>query len=249
MEEEKKLTKAKFGIPTLDLALGGGIPRGSVILIEDKVGVEPAPLVMKFLTEALRKGEYGYILSTEHPFEFYSGLLNALGVNPEIVTETRRLIYIDAFTDPFSWGEFRPETKYFVRNISDTREVNQVVRSALLHVNPQIQIRGVVDSFSTMVVTSDIEKAPLAYLQHQIAAQKKTDRVLVMIVHADAHQEHYLRALEHMVDGVISLTKTELEEWHTFRTTLRIQKMPEGEYSRDEFWYEFTEGKILITKR
>ena len=232
----------------MDLALGGGIPRGSVILIEDEVGVEPAPLVMKFITEALRKGEYGYVLSTEHPFEYYSGLLSALGVNPEIVVETRRLIYIDAFTDPFSWGEFRPETKYFIRNVSDTREVNQVVRSALLHVNPQIQIRGVLDSFSTLVVTSDIDKAPLAYLQHQIAAQKKTDRVLIIILHADAHNSYYTRSLEHMVDGVISLTKTELEEWHTFRTTLRIEKM-QAEYSRDEFWYEFTEGKILITKR
>jgi KaiC/GvpD/RAD55 family RecA-like ATPase len=246
--EEKKLTKAKFGIPTLDLALGGGIPRGSVVLIEDEVGVEPAPLVMRFLTEALRKGEYGYVVATEHPFEYYSGLLSALGVNPEIVTETRRLIYIDAFTDPFSWGEYRSDHKHFIRNVSDTREVNQVVRSALMHVNPQIQIRGVIDSFSTLIVTSDVEKAPIAYLQHQIAAQKKTDRVLIMIVHADAHGEQYVRALEHMVDGVISLAKTELEEWHTFRTTLRIQKMP-GEFSKDEFWYEFTEGKILITKR
>lgn len=246
--EQKKLPKAKFGIPTLDLALGGGIPRGSTILIEDEVGVEPAPLIMKFITEGLRKGEYGYLVSTEHPFEYYSGLLSALGVNPDIIVETRRLLYIDAFTDPFSWGEHRSDHKYFIRNVSDSREVNQVVRSALLHVNPQIQIRGIVDSFSTLIVTSDIEKAPIAYLQHQVAAQKKTDRVLIIIVHADAHDPYYIRALEHMVDGVMSLTKTELEEWHTFRTTLRIEKMS-GEFSRDQFWFEFTEGKILITKR
>ena len=29
----------RFGIPTLDESIGGGLPRGSIILVEDEVGV------------------------------------------------------------------------------------------------------------------------------------------------------------------------------------------------------------------
>ena len=58
--------RAKFGIPLLDDALGGGVPRGSIILVEDEVGINSEHVLVQFLSEGLRTGEYGYILSTEH---------------------------------------------------------------------------------------------------------------------------------------------------------------------------------------
>ena len=47
---------ARFGLPILDAAFGGGIPRGSVILIEDEIGVESDLITLNFLTEGLRGG-------------------------------------------------------------------------------------------------------------------------------------------------------------------------------------------------
>ena len=37
---QNEITPARFGLPILDAALGGGVPRGSVILLEDEIGVE-----------------------------------------------------------------------------------------------------------------------------------------------------------------------------------------------------------------
>ncbi|MHA1244746.1 MAG: RAD55 family ATPase [Candidatus Heimdallarchaeota archaeon] len=68
---DQNITPARFGLPILDAALGGGVPRGSVILLEDEIGVEVDLMAMHFLTEGLRSGETGYVLSTEHPYKYY----------------------------------------------------------------------------------------------------------------------------------------------------------------------------------
>ncbi len=45
--------RAKFGIPDLDAALDGGIPRGSLILLEEDTGAKSGILQAKFVAEGL----------------------------------------------------------------------------------------------------------------------------------------------------------------------------------------------------
>ena len=90
--EERKLFS--FGIPTLDEILGGGVPAGANVLIEDEIGAEADPFVLQFLAEGLKAGEYGYIFSTEYPYGYYQDMMNGIGVNPEMLEATGRLKFI-----------------------------------------------------------------------------------------------------------------------------------------------------------
>ena len=88
---QNETSPARFGLPILDAALGGGIPRGSVIIVEDEIGAGADLMALHFLTEGLRGAETGYILSTEHPFKYYDDNLRSLGINAEILLDTERI--------------------------------------------------------------------------------------------------------------------------------------------------------------
>ncbi len=247
----KDKTPIEFGISTLDNSLGGGIPRGSIVLIEDhvEIGTIIDGLLMQFLAEGLRKGEYAYLLSTDHPFEHYAEILTALGVNPKITMETRRLMYIDVFTDPFSWGEFRPEiTQHFVRDISKTRELYEVVRRAILHCGFE-HTRGVIDCLSTLVFSTDTTKAILGYLHHQVTAHKKYGRTSLITIHSDVHDPYFVKVLEHLADGVIQFKKIESDEYAPFLTSLKIIKMSDVDFNREELLYDFSRGRVEVAEK
>ncbi len=204
---QNEITPARFGLPILDAALGGGVPRGSVILLEDEIGVEADLVALHFLTEGLRGGETGYVLSTEHPYKYYVDNLRTMGVNAEILLETERMVFIDAFTNPYGYSDMRSEFKNVVNNLTQPRVISESIRRALLHTQTQnIPCRGLIDSASAILLASENVRNALSFVQNRIASNKDDGTVTIMTLHRDIHKEHDLRALEHLVDGVISIT-------------------------------------------
>jgi KaiC/GvpD/RAD55 family RecA-like ATPase len=215
-----------FGVPLLDQALGGGVPRGSVILIENEVGVGHDHLLMRFLAEGLRQGEYGYILSTEHLYEHYKSLLIPHGID-EIVFETRRLVFIDAFSNPYGYSDLRGPSlqseSNIIQDISQPRQISDSIRRALLHVRSRA-VRGVVDSLSTLILVSDDLKPPLSFLQNKIATDKEMGYTSLLTIHKDVHPPHVTNVVEHYVDGVIEISRLK-DASHRSTVELRVKKM------------------------
>jgi len=223
---QNEITPARFGLPILDAALGGGVPRGSVILLEDEIGVNADLVALHFLTEGLRGGETGYVLSTEHPYKYYVDNLRTLGVNAEILIETERMVFIDAFTNPYGYSDIRSEFKNVVNNLTQPRAISESIRRALLHTQTQnIPCRGLIDSASAILLASENVRTALSFVQNRIASNKEDGTVTIMTLHRDIHSDHDLRALEHLVDGVISITLGD----ETY-STIKILKM-RGSYT------------------
>ena len=205
---EKKLFT--FGIPTLDEILGGGVLAGSNVLIEDEIGAEADPFVLQFLAEGLKAGEYGYIFSTEHPYEYYNEMMNGIGVNPDMLEATGRLKFIDAFSNPFGYTDLRTEHEHAIHNLSQPREINETIRRSFLHVqNQQVLKRGIVVSLSSLIYAADDSKKIIfSFLQNRLAANKKEGAVTVFTLHQDAHDPILVRAIEHNCDVTIRVTKS-----------------------------------------
>ena len=199
--------QCRFGIPTLDESLGGGVPRGSVILVEDEVGVNSDPFLIQFLAEGLASGEYGYIIGTEHLYDHYRSLLVPFGID-EIVVETRRLVYLDAFTNPF--GSKEQQTlrgpQNVIRDLMQPRHVTDILSQSLLHVQNS-PVRGVIDSLSTIILVAQDYRAPLSLFHHKIAMDKRNRHVTLFTIHSDIHDPKVIKMFEHYCDVVIKIFK------------------------------------------
>ena len=235
-----------FGIPSLDEILGGGIPRGTNVLIEDEIGSEAIPFILHFLAEGLRAGEYGYILSTDQPFEFYAERLAGLGVNPDILEATGRLKYIDAFSNPFGYSDIRSEHQYTIRNLGQPREINEIIRRVFLHVQDQSVIkRGVVNSLSSIIFAVDESKKVIfSFLQNRMAANKRDGAVTLFVLHHDAHAEQLVKAIEHLCDVTIRVSRVKGEKDRPITEVRVINIKGKPELSGEPVYFEFISGKI-----
>jgi len=240
---QNEITPARFGLPILDAALGGGVPRGSVILLEDEIGVNADLVALHFLTEGLRGGETGYVLSTEHPYKYYVDNLRTLGVNAEILLETERMVFIDAFTNPYGYSDIRSEFKNVVNNLTQPRAISESIRRALLHTQTQnIPCRGLIDSASAILLASENVRTALSFVQNRIASNKEDGTVTIMTLHRDIHSDHDLRALEHLVDGVITITLGD----ETYSTVKIVKMRGSYTYSKKPMAMTVSAGQLSI---
>lgn len=232
----------KFGQPELDDIFGGGLSPGTTILLEDELGVSAKPLMIQFLAEGLFNGEYTYIVATESLYEDYRKLLVPMGVD-EIVVETKRLVYIDAFSNPFGYRDARKATGFdnVIKDLSNPRTITDTIRQALLHVRTQ-NVRGVLDSFSTVLVYTQQLQAPIAFLQYKIASDRANGHITLFTLHSDVHPPEVVRAVEHYFNIVLRIEHREGMD------VLKVAKTGElyAGAKKVEFEYRPLPGKIEL---
>ncbi len=240
--------RARFGIQDLDDALDGGLPRGSLVLIEEDTGARSQILQSKFIADGLLNNEYCYIFNMEHPPQAIVSSLNVFGLEPEENIASDQLIIIDGFTDAFGWGEFVSKWKYVCHDLSSITEVHDVVKNAIADIKPYNNLRGVVDSLTTLILASDSERSILNYIHHQMAIQKNYGTTTLYTIHAGAHRPELVKALEHIVDGVIWISKVEVDDEP--RDVIQIKKLRDSRYSSRKYYFNAgEEGAALEAMR
>ena len=240
-----KKKKTPIGIPVLDKALGGGIPRGYVILLEVDTGTRLDAFVSTFLATGLEKREFAYLLCTEYPLQFAYQHLWKKGIDVDMALEKKQLIGIDAFTDAFGWGEFEPESEHAVHDLTNSRHVHDVIRKAVLALKPKNNLRGVVDSLTSILHAADEIDETINYVHHQMSAQKNHGNILIYTIAREAHDEEDLRRLENIVDGVIALYK--IYDGQGWKIALQIEKMRGIDFEPLLYHYCVKAGEISLT--
>ncbi|MFW9831000.1 MAG: RAD55 family ATPase [Candidatus Thorarchaeota archaeon] len=237
--------KTPIGIPILDAALGGGIPRGYVILLEVDTGARADAFIGNFLAAGLKEGESGYILCTEYPLDFSYEQLRQNGIDVKKAIESETLVGIDAFTDAFGWGEIEPESKYSIHDLTNSRHLQDIIKKATLAMKPKNNLRGVIDSLTSILYAARDPEEVIAYIHHQMSTHKDNDNLLLFTVAREAHDEEEIRRLEHIVDGVIALYKIYDDQgWHI---AIQIEKMRCVDFESLLYLYQVKDGKIILT--
>ena len=237
--------KTPLGISVLDEALGGGIPRGYVILLEVDAGTRSDAFISTFMASGLNAGELAYILCTEFPLKFPYEQLRKKGIDVEKALKAKQLMGIDAFTDAYGWGEFNPESKFIVHELSNTRHVHDTIRKAVLAMKPKANLRGVVDSLTSILHAARDPDEAITYVHHQVSAQKNHGNILLYTIAREAHDEEDIRRLEHIVDGVIALYKIYDDEG--WQITCQIEKMRGIDFDPKLYLYEVKDGEITLS--
>ena len=241
----------RFGIPQLDAVLGGGFPNGTSILVEDEVGVNADPLMLSYLAEGLRLGEFGYIVSTEHNFDHYIVQMPPFGIS-DVAFETRRLVFIDAFSSSFTetremGGLTVSTTEQMITDLTQPRAITDTIRRALSHVPKNGIIRGVFDSLTTVLLVSGDQRKALPVLHNKLSEDKKNRSNVLFTLHWDVHPPEIVKMIEHYMDVVIRLKTIEHDDG-TIRPILEVLKLA-GALSHGEkaqFWYETKADRVVL---
>ena len=260
----------KFGLASLDEAIGGGIPRGDTWLIEDVIGADSTPLLMSFLANGLQSMDYLYVLSTERAFEYYSRQFQSFGINPLAQIQTGRLKFIDGFAGSFQLGLSSSGSKYrvgggfgddtsstiqpehldgvfYLRDITNPREINESIRKSLLNVQegPGTGIRGICLSLSSIIHSVNNLRDVFTFLHNRRAMDTMQRSTTLLAVHSDAHDPITLRGIEHQVDGVLRVIPYEKADKAYFVQTLKfIHVKGKPELTGKEIQFRFISGKI-----
>ncbi len=218
----------KFGLPTLDEIVGGGLPRGTTWLIEDEIGADSTPFVMSFLANGLQSMDYIYLLSTEQTYDYYRNTFQMFGRNPDMELQTGRLRFIDGFSGSYqlglsmggaAQGGFSSDILTVdntdgieaIRDLTQPREINEAIRRALLHVQegPSTGVRGACISLSTIIYSAADYRDVYTFIQNRRVMDKLKNSTTILSIHRDAHDEKIVRGIEHACNGVLRITRSE----------------------------------------
>jgi KaiC/GvpD/RAD55 family RecA-like ATPase len=230
-----------FGLPVLDEALGGGIPRGYVLLLEEDAGLSEDVLVTFFIARGLQNGESVFILNTDYPISTIKNLMSAQGIDATKYMDSGKLAFMNSFGDDEPTSE---KTYATIHNVSDIREIHNYVKDYSEKNKSPAEFRGIIDSLSTIILSLDDPKSIFAFVRSQVILQKKCGGIILLTVHSKAHSARLVAALEHLVDGVIELRKEKY--YRDWRSILQIKKMVGQEFSTREYSYVIREGKLVV---
>jgi KaiC/GvpD/RAD55 family RecA-like ATPase len=238
----------KSGSERIDMMLGGGIPRGSIILVEEsneELSSFPSGfLTLKFLYEGLKSGETGVLVLSEHLPGWYISHALSIGMDLGPHKSSSLLKIVDAFTSLSGSVNDQEEAQenIMVRSPSYGSEFS----SKLLDLYSQLEdklstTRTVMDSLSIsiyMMGFSEIWKMLLKI----IAQSGRTGHTGLLILYPQMHEPKEVAALERIVDGIIEFRGERVKS--SVEYSLRVKKMRGTDYSMETIRY-FKTGESM----
>lgn len=232
---------AKVGLDRVDAILGGGVPRGSTILVEEtseELSSFPSGyLCAKFLHEGLKNGETGVLILTEHTPAWYFSETASLGMDLLPHKSSGLLKIMDAFTSlsgPVT-GQKGMEADVIVKSPSYASEFTSKLLELYGRLDRGIsRTRTIVDSLSVsiyMMGFSEVWKLMLSL----IAQSNTTGHTEMLIVYPQMHKPQHIAALERIVDGIIEFRGERIKS--TIEYTFRIKKMRGTNYNSETIRY------------
>jgi circadian clock protein KaiC len=228
-------------LPVLDEALGGGVPRGYVLLLEEDTGLSSDVFVTLFVAGGLLNEEHVFVLNTDYPPSTIIDLLSDQGTNAHELQESGKLAFMNAFG-----VEESPSEKFYstIHNVSDLREIHNNLKAFSEKIKSPNRFRGTVDSLSTIILSAADATGVFTFIRNQVILQKKYGGIILFTLHTKAHSDQLVSAIEHIVDGVIELRKERY--YRDWRSILQIKKLIGHEFSTREFSYIIREGKLVV---
>ncbi|MEM0480890.1 MAG: KaiC domain-containing protein [Candidatus Aenigmatarchaeota archaeon] len=232
------MKRVKTFIPGLDEILNGGIPERNVVLVSGGPGTGKTILSQQFLWNGLQNNEAGvYVALEEHPAQIRQNMLQ-FGWNVRPYEERNMFALIDAFTAGI--GKSREYEKYIVTDISDVRELIDVLTQAVKDINAK---RVVIDSVTTLYINKpSIARGIILQLKRAIAGLGCTALFVSQI--SVGERGFGGPGVEHGVDGIIRLDLDEIDG--ELKRSLIVWKMRGTSHSMKRHPFEITDKGIIV---
>lgn len=237
-EGPKSLDRCPTGIEALDSILGGGLPRGNMVLIAGSVGTGKTTLCLEFLVRGAERGERGMLISvTEATEKLVQNLSTFEFFKPELVANGS-LVLVDL---PALY-----EKLGFDREELTTEDIDVFLRSVRDLVRSLGIKRLVVDSLTSLAyrIRRDEQIRDLLLRLGEDLTEADCTSLIVSEI-APQNDRYSSRGVEEaIVDGIILLYNT--RRLGDILRVLQIVKMRGTAHSRALYVLELTPIGILL---
>ena len=205
---------ASTGIAELDKLLGGGVPRGSTVLIlcEGQNAQEASALLGIICLNILERGENVILLTTDPPNETFPQLYA-----PEIAASAlreNRLFYIDLFSS--SMGVQTSENSNIVV-VEKPHDLNHVFYHVSMFRDdklkgipaPGLKVSWIYNQLSTTIFTVGDPDKVLRFIWNFRSKIKTLRDVAYTVMNVEMHPKQVVETAKHIFDTVIELRTTE----------------------------------------
>jgi KaiC/GvpD/RAD55 family RecA-like ATPase len=235
---EPSLDRCPTGIEGLDNILGGGLPRGHLVMIAGSVGTGKTTLTLEYLVRGAEQGDRSLFLSvTEASTKLRQNLATFEFFRPELVS-SGRLIFIDL---PVVYEKLGLDHEELT-----LEEIDLLIRAIQGLVSELKISRLVIDSLTSVCYRIRREERIRDFMLKlsQVLADLNCTTLLVSEIGQSAGRFSLHGVEEAIVDGVILLGNTRRQG--DIIRVLQIVKMRGTSHSRAQYVVELTPIGMLM---
>ena len=235
---------AKTGIKGLDEFVGGGIPRGTSILLLEEPGTKAATFAMRILCEGLARGEYGQFVSYNEPPPFVRSIADDLEFNVRPYEKAEKLQIIDGYTQVAGFKQASTDVRHVMEDISDLSKVHRTLTLAREAMGEKADenLRFVHHTLSVLMLFAG-EIPVLKLMRHLTVAAKLQGSIGIFILNPHSHRSTTVSWAMDFVDAVFELSLIGKEKYHRWLT---VRKMPGIDYVMKPTPYKLTHKGIIL---
>lgn len=209
------MMRISTGIKGLDEMLGGGFPKGRVILLCGGPGTGKTVFSLQFLVAAAERGISGVYMTLEEPKSLVLENVNAFGWKIREKELNRTLRMLDFCTVPFGAGIYELKDRESEEHIlSITKNLINAVRE----INAQCVVIDPLNSITVHEQRVGLKRHRIATVFDEL---RKLGVTSIVTSEVASHEEFYME--EFLADGVIWLEKT-IQNFNLVKT-IRVEKM------------------------
>jgi len=228
----------RTGTTNIDTLLGGGIPRGSNILVHGEVGSGKSAFSRAFMRTGLQSKEKNLFVAIDDSPE---RIRQELSSPQACALQAQEQDGYFRLVDAYSWSSLTPcaEERY---SLSGSLELNQlagIISDASTDIGQSIQQkaggRRVIDSISSLLISFDISTAQRFLNQIARTSMAFGDVTTLFIVEKGSVEETVLNNITYIMDGVLDFKKENNVHY------CKVRSMKWGTYDTD--WVTFSHAE------
>jgi len=229
-EGDVKIERAPSGFSGLDKALGGGIPKGSNILVVGPLGIGKSDFCRNFIASGINRSEKCMIVAIDDDPAMIKNQLSKHLPGP--IADFEKLNVIK-FVDGYSWstGQECSKEKYCVSGTLDLTQLASVISDAGSDLGQTVQEksggRRVIDSISSLLVNFDLSSVQKFLSQIARTSNAFGGVTTLFVMEEGSVTEQVLNNVKYLMDGVLELGEVK------GKRSLRVLHMKWVKYSKD----------------
>ncbi|HHD16521.1 MAG TPA: hypothetical protein ENK47_07410 [Euryarchaeota archaeon] len=224
--------KISTGIPLLDSRMGGGIPKGSSILLVSPSGIERDMFISGMLSQGIRKGSSVLMVLSKEPPRSIRILLRSNDLDPDKLEEESRLRIVD-------WFSWRGERIIGVERDGFALKSSKILSNLGIAINKGL--RELTYSSSKIAIIHMIGaatnifdfKGVYNFIQRLRAKFKEEEMVSLFLLETNSLPKEIETTIQEIFDGVMIIEKK--PEGNRFAREIRIGSLS---------WFDFDASPI-----